>query len=113
LAAKRYAGIQVGIASWWGPGERKDSRIPQLLQLTTNTNFRWSLYYEEEAQSDPTVNKIRSDLTYIRDHYGHDPSYFRINGRFVVFVYGDTGDGCSMAYRWKQANTVGAYIVLK
>ena len=74
LAAMRYAGIQVGIASWWGPGTLKDTRIPMLLQATAGTNFRWALYYEEEGQSNPTVNHITSDLIYIRDHYGRDPS---------------------------------------
>ena len=36
-----------------------------------------------------------------------------MNGKFVVFVYADTNDACGMADRWKQANTVGAYVVLK
>jgi hypothetical protein len=31
----------------------------------------------------------------------------------VVFVYADANDACGMADRWKQANTAGAYIVLK
>ena len=31
----------------------------------------------------------------------------------MVFVYADGGDSCGMADRWKQANTVDAYIVLK
>jgi hypothetical protein len=52
-------------------------------------------------------------LIYIRDHYAGHPSFMRINGRFVVFVYADPLDGCGMADRWKQANTVNAYVVLK
>jgi len=114
LAAMQYAGIQVGIASWWGPGTLKDSRIPLLLQATAGATFRWSLYYEAEGQGTPSISQITSDLTYIRDHYGNDPSYLRIGGRFVVFVYGAGGEDCnSLAYRWQQANTVGAYVVLK
>lgn len=109
-----YAGIQVGIASWRGPGTLRDSRMPQLLQATAGTSFRWTLYYEEEGLSNPTESQITSDLIYIRDHYGNDPSYLRLGGRFVVFVYAGAGDDCSsMAYRWQQANTVGAYLVLK
>src|SRR5207247_539670 len=34
-------------------------------------------------------------------------------GKFVVFVYSDGSDACGMADRWKAANTVGAYVVLK
>src|SRR5215211_7573527 len=113
IAAMQYGGIQAGIASWWGQGSRTDTRIPGLLQAAAGTNFRWSIYHETESQGDPSVAQLTSDLTYMRDKYGNDPSFLRINGRFVVFVYADGNDACGMADRWKQANTVGAYIVLK
>jgi hypothetical protein len=108
-----YAHIDAGIASWWGQGSRTDAKIATLLSASTGTLFRWSLYYENESTGNPTVSQIRSDLTYIRDHYGSHPNFLRVDGKFVVFVYADMGDGCGMADRWKQANTVGAYIVLK
>ncbi len=41
------------------------------------------------------------------------PAYLKVDGRFVVYVYGDAGDGCATAARWRAANTVGADIVLK
>jgi hypothetical protein len=113
IAAMQYGGIQAGIASWWGQGSRTDTRIPGLLQAAAGTNFRWSIYYENESQGDPSVSQLTSDLTYLRDKYGNDPSFLRINGRFVVFVYADGADACGMVDRWKQANTVGAYVVLK
>ncbi len=113
IAAMQYAGIQVGIASWWGQGTREDNRIPALLQAAAGTSFRWAIYYENENLSNPTVAQLTNDLTYLRDHYGNDPGFLRINGRFVIFVYADGSDNCGMADRWKQANTVGAYIVLK
>jgi hypothetical protein len=113
ITAMQYGGIQAGIASWWGQGSRTDGRISALLQGASGTNFRWSIYYENESQGDPSVTQITNDLTYIRDKYGNDPSFLRINGRFVVFVYADGGDACGMVDRWKQANTVGAYLVLK
>lgn len=59
------------------------------------------------------MDQIQSDLVYIRDHYGNDPSFLRVNGKFVIFVYAAANDACGMADRWKQANTVGAYVVLK
>jgi hypothetical protein len=113
IAAMQYGGIQVGIASWWGQGSKTDTHIPGLLQAAAGTNFRWSIYYENESQGDPSVSQLTSDLTYLRDKYGNDPSFLRINGKFVVFVYADGGDACGMVDRWKQANTVGAYLVLK
>jgi hypothetical protein len=113
IAMMQYGGIQAGIASWWGQGSKSDSRIPALLSAASGTNFRWSLYYEMESQGDPASSQIQNDLTYIRDHYAADPSYLRVNGKFVVFVYADGNDACGMADRWKQGNTVGAYVVLK
>lgn len=115
IRAMRWARIQAGISSWWGPGSLTDTRLRRLLQVTDRLHspFRWSVYYEAEAQGDPSVAQLRSDLTYLRDNYAKNPAFLRLNGRFVVFVYADAGDGCGMVDRWKQANTVGAYVVLK
>ncbi len=113
IAAMLYGNIQVGIASWWGPDDYTDTVFPRLLHAAGGTGFRWAIYYELEGISNPAPDRIRSDLTYIRDHYGSDPNYLRINGRFVVFVYGDGQDDCGMADRWSQGNTVGAYVDLK
>jgi hypothetical protein len=114
ISAMQYGGIQVGISSWWGVGTRSDGRVPALLANTAGSSFRWTLYYEQESQGDPSADQIASDLRYIRDHYASDPGFFRIGGRFVVFVYTDGGDACAMASRWSQANAgINAYVVLK
>jgi hypothetical protein len=109
----QYGNIQAGIASWWGQGAQTDTKIGGLLSAAAGTQFRWALYYENESQGDPSASQIHSDLAYILANYGKDPSYLRVNGKFVVFVYSDTNDACGMADRWKQGNTVGAYVVLK
>ena len=113
IAAMQYGGISVGIASWWGVGHHTDVRIPALLAASAGTGFRWALYYEAEGTANPSVAQIRADLTAIRDRYGSDPSYARIEGKFVVFVYNANDGDCAVAERWQQANTVGAYVVLK
>lgn len=115
VSALGYAHAEVGISSWWKHGDHPDTRLPALLQETTalGSSLRWSVYYEPEAQGDPSVEQIRSDLAYLRDHYGNHPAFFRVEGKFVVFVYATASDGCSMAERWRQANTVGAHVVLK
>jgi hypothetical protein len=116
VQAMQYAKIDVGISSWWGQGTKTNARMPALLSTTDamNSSFRWSVYYEGEGQGDPSVAQLTTDLAYIRDNYGGGPSYFRVNGRFVVFVYADPADACAMADRWQQANAlIGAYVVLK
>jgi hypothetical protein len=113
IAAMQYGGIAVGIASWWGVGHHTDQRIPALLSASAGTGFRWALYYEQEGTTNPSVEQIRADLTHMRDHYASDPSFARIDGRFVVFVYNANDLDCTVAERWQQANTVGAYLVIK
>ena len=108
-----YGRIDAGLVSWFGQGSRSDRRMPALLAAASGTPFRWAIYHEGEGHGDPSVDQIRSDLRYIRDRYASDPSYLRVNGRFVVFVYGDANDGAGMAQRWHQANDAGAYVVLK
>jgi hypothetical protein len=71
------------------------------------------LYIESEGYADPSVDAIRTDLVYIRDHYAVSPEYLKINGKFVVFVYGGDTENCNMVKRWADANTVDAYLVLK
>lgn len=114
VAAMQYGHIDVGIASWWGIGTPTDGRIPLLLSAAAGTAFRWSVYYEGEGQGDPSVARLHADLVYLRDHYGSAPAYFRVDGRFVVFVYADAADRCGMVDRWTAANAgIGAYLVLK
>lgn len=114
IAAMQYGRIRAGILSWWGQGSATDRRISGILAATSGSGFRWSIYYEAESLGDPSVARLAADLAYVRDHYGADPSYLRLNGRFVVFVYADAADGCAMADRWRQANAgINAYLVLK
>jgi hypothetical protein len=105
--------IDAGIASWWGRGHHTDRNLATLLRVAQATGFAWSVYYEAEGLGDPSTDTIRADLTYLRDTYAGDPAYLHIDGRFVVFVYADSSDGCAMASRWANANTVEAFVVLK
>jgi hypothetical protein len=115
LDALAYGGFDAGILSWWGPGSPTDQRVATILQVTRQhrSSVHWSLYVEGESLGDPSIAQIQSDLVSIRDRYASRQTYLRIGGRFVVFVYAAPGDGCGMADRWKRANTVGAYVVLK
>ena len=114
IEAMQYGGIAAGILSWWGQGTPTDGRVPAILAATTGNSFRWSVYYEAESLGNPSVAALNADLAYLRDRYGSDPSFLRINGRFVVFVYSDGADACGMADRWVQANQgINAYLVLK
>jgi fibronectin type 3 domain-containing protein len=107
------AHIEAGIASWWGPGSTTDGRIPTLLNAASGTPFRWALYYELESTSDPPVAQLDAALDYIAAAYGSNPTYLRVNGKPVLFVYADDNDGCEMATRWAEANAGRFYLSLK
>jgi hypothetical protein len=75
IRAMQYGGISAGIASWWGVGYHTDRRIPALLSAAVSTGFRWALYYEREGTTNPSVDQLETDLTYIRDHYASHSNY--------------------------------------
>jgi len=102
------AGLDAFIASWWGPGHHTDRAMPALLDSTVRPgssfpDMRWAVYYEEEGQSDPSPARIVEDLRYLKSKYFDHPGYLRVDGKPVVFVWADSGDGASMADRWARA----------
>lgn len=113
IAGMGYGNIDAGIVSWWGRGSRTDKRFPLLLEAAAGTPVRWAVYHEPEGQGDPSADELAADLAYISDRYARDPAYLRVEGRFVVFAYAQAGDDCAMAERWRQANRLRAYVVLK
>lgn len=113
IQSMQYGKAQAALSSWWGQGHYTDARLGLLLQTAQGTGFRFGIYHEQESTGDPSVAQLNSDLTYIKSRYGSDPAFLRVNGKFVVFAFADAADGCAMVDRWKQANTVGAYVVLK
>ena len=115
IRAMQWGRIRAATYSWWGQGSRTDERLAQYLAAGTRLNFRFGVYHELEGYSDPSPEQIRADLQHIKQLYAPSPGYLKIDGRFVVFVYGDADDGrdCDVARRWSEANNVGAYIVLR
>jgi hypothetical protein len=115
VRAMLWGGIRAGISSWWGRGHRTDARLSTLMTVSAQmkARFWWSLYYEPEGQGDPSSSRIHDDLVSIKTRFGARPNYLRVGKRFVVFVYSDPNDGCDMVRRWKEANTVGAYLVMR
>jgi hypothetical protein len=117
-----YARVDVAIASWFGPGSQSEStRIPLLLSRTVPP-LKWALFYECEGNSprgsscqsggpDPSVSAIQGDLAYA-NAYTSSPSYMRMNGKPLIFVWSAGDSACTVADRWKQA-APNWYVVLK
>lgn len=117
-----YANVGVAIASWFGPGSQSEStRIPLLLSRTVPP-LEWTLYYECEGNPtqgsscpsggpNPSVAAIQSDLNYASAYAG-SPSYARVNGKPLIFVWSAGDSACEVADRWRQA-APNWYVVLK
>jgi hypothetical protein len=114
IAQMRYAGIQAGIASWWGPetvpdqykdyaASVTDRSLRVGLKAAEGTPFTWGVYYEDEAAANPSAAQIRADLDYVKARYAAHPNFLYRNGKPVVFVWPGSGDTCEMVHRWKQA----------
>src|SRR4051794_28973106 len=114
VKALRYANVDFGIYSWWGPRVSDGStqkRFPLYLKAARSTPLKWAVYYEEEGYRDPTAAEIAADLNTVAG-YAADRAYLKVDGKPVVFVYEGAGDGCATNDRWAQANaSVGAYLV--
>jgi Calcineurin-like phosphoesterase/Glycosyl hydrolase family 99 len=116
INALTYAKIQVGIASWWGINTHTESvRIPLLLNRSKalNTPLKWTLYYEKEASSNPSVSALKMDLAYIKTNYASSPNYAKVKGKPVIFVYNANDTTCEVVNRWAQATAGQWYVVLK
>jgi hypothetical protein len=109
IADMQYAGVTLGIASWFGLTSNTEKHWPAMMQAAQGTGFAWAPYYEKEGTSDPTPQQIADDLHYLRTTYGGPGSALAIlpGKGMVVFVYNAddpaNAKGCDTVDRWNQA----------
>jgi hypothetical protein len=122
LGWMKEAGIQFGISDWWGIGSTTDRTfsyiINKIMPSTINPypSFKWAIVYDLE-RSEPPVEKVVSDLLYIKENYASSPYYLKIDGRPVMFVYNTVGPGANALNdleRWSNVRkSTGFYTVMK
>jgi hypothetical protein len=113
IAWMQQAKVQVGIASWWGPGHATDSNLTAELAAASGTGFQWSAYYEAEGYGSPSASKIGSDLAALWGR-AQSASWLHIGGKPVIFVYGSGADGCGTVTRWNSApGRANWFVVMK
>jgi len=96
------AGIDISISSWWGIGGYEDAGLARAIR--TCKSIQWCIYYEMEAYGDPSVQEIYNDIKYVVYTYGPTRNYAKIDGKWLVLVYGASGD--ETAERWRQAKAL-------
>ena len=100
--AMARAGIDIAIASWWGIGGYEDVAFAKAIR--TCKSVQWCIYYEREAYGDPSPQKIYDDIKYVIDNYGPTRNYAKIDGKWLVLVYGSGGE--EAADRWRNAKAM-------
>lgn len=102
-----YAGIGVGIYSWWGQGSPTDSRLKAHL----DAGLKWAVYYELDHDGSRSWPALYLDLAYIVQRYAGHANYLHVNGKPAVFVYAPYGD-CASVQKWAavQSWVGGLYV---
>jgi hypothetical protein len=113
LADMEWAHIDAALSSWWGQGTWTDARLEQLVNLSAGRSVTWAPYVESEGYGNPSVADIDSDIDSFVSRFASRSEVLHIDGKMVVFVYGQGSDDCAMAQRWTDANHGRVYLVLK
>jgi len=109
IADLQYAGVTLGIASWFGQTSNTEKHWPAIIAAAQGSGFAWAPYYEKEGTSDPTPQQIADDLHYLHTTYGGTGSALAsLPGKGMpVFVYNaddpTNAKGCDTVDRWNQA----------
>lgn len=81
----KASGIDGFICSWWGIGTFEDNAFKKILNVANKENFNVTIYYE--SVRDITKDQIINELSYVISSYSNEPSFLKISGKPVIFVY--------------------------
>jgi glycoprotein endo-alpha-1,2-mannosidase len=92
IAQSLRAGIDLWAVSWWGPGDRGDKTFrDHILKHPDAAKLKYAALYESTGRlgsfDKPDYSNLIGDFEYLREHYFEHPSYLKMDGKPVVFVY--------------------------
>jgi hypothetical protein len=79
----KEAGISCFIVSWWGQVSFEDKALFNISKVCEKEKFNFTVYIENSSSISQTVQ----DLTYLLNKYNDSSSWYRVDGRPVIFVY--------------------------
>lgn len=80
----KMANIDGFVVSWWGIGSFEDNALFHIKNVAEQNNFKFTIYYETTLGLNNTLN----DILYLLDNYGSSSSWYKIDNRPVIYVYG-------------------------
>jgi len=98
--AMRRAGIDIVISFLHGRHGSEERTFAKAIRMCKSV--RWCIAYSIEGYSDPSPQKIYSDIKDIIDANGPSRNYAKIDGKWLVFNY-RAFEGETAADRWRQA----------
>jgi hypothetical protein len=90
IAWSEYAGIDVWVASWWGPGSREDQALlGHILPHPDLGSLRIAVFYETVGLTNQFTDysAVSGHISHLAANYFDDPHYLKIDGRPVLFIY--------------------------
>jgi hypothetical protein len=114
VAQAQYAGLDAFIASYWGQGTPTARRLPLLLDAAVQQGFHIAAYYEPESlPTPPSTSALGEDFDSLYQLTAH-PSWLRVAGKPVMFVYNIGPEAtCSAVRRLLAASEGRFYLNLK
>jgi len=91
------ARINCFVISWWGINDFTDNASKHVVNVCQQNNFNFTFYIENTTSVDQAVQ----DINYLLNTYGNSSSWYRVDGRPVIFVYQRARDELSpQAWIW-------------
>ena len=83
------SGVDGFICTWWGRGTFDDGALREVLRRAERKQFSVTIYWETApGEGQAQIDRAVADLVYVLKNYGSHPSFLKVNGLPVIFVYG-------------------------
>jgi len=79
----KEANITCFVISWWGINDFTDNASKHIANVCQQDDFNFTFYIENTTSTDQAVQ----DINYLLNTYGNSSSWYRVDGRPVIFVY--------------------------
>jgi hypothetical protein len=104
------SGIDCFVISWWGINDFTDNASKHIKNVCERDDFKFTFYVEntsEHYNKTPSINQTVNDITYLLNTYGNSSSFYKIDGRPVIFVYAKARDNLNaQAWIWHACTNI-------
>ncbi|MEX0677922.1 MAG: hypothetical protein WD063_12650 [Pirellulales bacterium] len=87
-----WGNISFWAVSWWGPNSAEDATFRDaILAHPRHAELKYAVHYESTGRlgsiDNPDFTNLVPDFRHLANNYFANPSYLRVDGRPVVFMY--------------------------